>query len=81
MKRAVSFPSIVFLKSAAFNCERFSVQLIFVSVINSYSSANKIKKSFTAKEINYKNLQKGKLVSFRLSADCVNVAFVVFLDF
>ena len=81
MNNAVSLPPMVFLKSAAFNCERFSVQLIFVSVINSYSYANKIKKRFTAKEINNKNLHKGKMVRFCPYADFLSMWLTVrFID-
>lgn len=48
-----------------------------MSVINSYSSANKIKKRFTAKEINDKNLHKGKMVAFCPYADFVPVWLTV----
>jgi hypothetical protein len=40
-----------------------------MSVINSYSSANKIKKRFTAKEKSIKISQKGKERAFSLLAN------------
>ncbi len=50
-----------------------------MSVINSYSSANKIKKRFTAKEINNKNQQKSKMMFIFSSADFEQTLSVVLI--